>query len=120
MADPKKILVLESEKLMSAGILSLLASWSEFDVAQTTAVSLGSREQSDFVQPDVVILDEELLAANLLALVQLTESHPKLRLIVLSLNGSNVNIFDKQTIQISSVSDFVELLGSLSENDLSC
>ena len=117
---------------MSAGILSMLGSRSEFDMVHTTAVSLGSLEQPGIVQPDVVILDEELhntrlfqatkdeelLAANLLALVKLTTRHPKLRLIVLSLNGSSVNVFDKQTIFVSNISDFVQLLDSLPDNDL--
>jgi len=103
---------------MSAGILSMLGSRPEFDVAHTTAVSLASLEQSGFVQPDVVILGEELLAANLLELVQLTECHPKLRLIVLSLDGNRVNVFDKQTVRVSSVSAFVQLLDSVPDNDL--
>ncbi len=120
MVDPKKILVLESKKLMSAGLLSMLELRSEFSVEQTTADSLGSLEQPCNVQPDVVILDEEVLAANLMALVQLTRHHPKLCLVVLSLNGNHIHIFDKQTIQISSVNDFVQMLGNLPDNDLSC
>lgn len=116
MAEPKKILVLESEKLLSAGILSILRSLSKFDVAHTTAVSLSSLAPCN-IQPDIVILDEEILATNLLALVELTRCHPELRLIVLSLNGNEVDVFDKHTIQVHKVSDFVQLLGSLPENN---
>lgn len=120
MADPKKILVLESKKLMLAGIFSILESQSEFDVAQTPTVSFGSLKQFSDVQPDIVILDEELLAVNLLTLVQLTNCHPKLCLIVLNLNGNHINVFKKQTVHISNVNDFVQLLNTLSDNDLSC
>ncbi len=112
MAEQKKILVLESENLLAAGIVSMLVSKLGISVAGTTAVSLASLGQLCSSQPDVVILDEELLAANILALIQLTDCYPKLRLIILSIKDSSVNIFDKQTIQIRKPSDFIDLLES--------
>lgn len=110
MADPKKILVLESEKLLAAGILSLLAMQTEFDVDQTTVSSLACLNRPSSQPPDVVILEEGQLVANMSAVVKLADRHPRLRLIVFSLSDNKVHIFDRQIMQVSQVSDFLELL----------
>ena len=106
----KRILVLEDEKLAAASILSLLISPSGLDVINTTVSSLAYLEQTDGLQPDVVILEEELLAANISAVVKLADRHPKLRLIVFNLSNNTLNIFDKQRLQVKQVNDFLELL----------
>lgn len=110
LIDRKKILVLESEKLLNASILSILASRPEFDVAQTPASSLACLEQCDNLQPDILILEEETMAMNILAVVKLTGRHPKMRLIVFRLSDTKVEVFDKQTIQVRQDADLFELL----------
>lgn len=110
MADRKRILVLESEKLMPAGILGLLASRAELDVANTTVSSLSCLAQQDGPQPDVVIMEEGVLAANISAVVKLADRHPTLRFIVFNTRDSNVHVFDKQMMQVRQFSDFLELL----------
>lgn len=110
MVHRKKILVLESEKLLAAGILSLLAGHAELDVRSTTIHSLFCVDEPDSQQPDVVILDEELLAANLSATIQLADRHPRLRLIVFRLTDNRVHVFDKQIVRVRQASDFLELL----------
>jgi DNA-binding NarL/FixJ family response regulator len=110
LAHRKQILVLESEKLLADSILSLLASRSEFDVTNTTITSLAFLDKPDSPQPDVVILEEALLMANISAVVKLADRHPNLRLIVLGLSDNNLQVFDKQMVQVRQVSDFLELL----------
>lgn len=110
MANHKRILVLESEKLMSAGIFSLLASQPELEVFKTTAVSLGASDYSESLDADVVILDEELLAENILAVTQMVNRHHNLRLIVFGLRDTNIQIFDKQLIRVESSRDFFNLI----------
>ncbi|MAT98799.1 MAG: hypothetical protein CL608_16775 [Anaerolineaceae bacterium] len=106
----KKILVLESEKLLATSIVSILASRPEYDVVQTTVNSLACLEQLDAIQPDVVILEKEVLAANISAVVKVTDRYPKLRLIVFSLSNTKVHVFDQQIAQVRNASDFLELL----------
>jgi DNA-binding NarL/FixJ family response regulator len=110
LAHRKQILVLESEKLLAASILSLLESRSEFDVTSTTVSSLACMDQADSPGPDVVILEEELLAANILAVVKLAEQYPELRLIVIGPKTNKLHVFDKQIVQVRQVSDFLKLL----------
>jgi chemotaxis response regulator CheB len=104
------ILVLESEKLLATGILSMLAARPEFIVTKTPLSSLAYLELSGSLQPDVVILEEELMVANILAVISLTNRLRKLRLIVFRLSDTSVHIFDKQTVQVSCISDFTKLL----------
>jgi DNA-binding NarL/FixJ family response regulator len=110
LSGKKKILVLESEKLLAASIVSLLASQSELDVMNTNIGTLESWDKSSGARPDVVIMEEGLLAANISAIVKLAERHPKLRLIVFGLSNGDVQIFDKQMARVRHVSDFLSLL----------
>ena len=110
MTHRKKILVLESEKLLAASMLSLLASRTEFDVSHTTVTSLACLDPPDVPPPDVIILDEELLAANLLAVVKLADRYPELRLIVIGLKKNKLQVFDKHMVKVRQSSDFLDLL----------
>ena len=75
-----------------------------------SVTSLACLEQPDSPQPDVVILEEELLATNISAVVDLVDRYPNLRLIVFGLSDTKVQVFDKQMVQVGQVSDFLELL----------
>lgn len=114
MTHRTQILVLESKKLLIASILSLLASRPEYDVTSTTFSALTCLDQANGRKPDVVILDEDLVTANISDLVALTDRHPKLRLIVLGLADNQLRVFDKHIVQVSQVNDFFELLKSSS------
>lgn len=110
MAKQKKILVLESEKLLAASIVSLLALRPEYDVVQTTVSFLSCLDDADGLRPDVVVLERDVLAANISAVIKVTDRYPKLRLIVFSLCNSKVHVFDQQVVQVRSTGDFLELL----------
>jgi len=110
LAHRKKILVLESDGLLGASILSLLSSRKEFDVTDASVTSLAFLDGSDSSQPDVVILEEAQLMANMSAVMKLTNAHPNLRLIVFGLSDSQLHVIDKQMVEVRQVSDFLELL----------
>ncbi|MGW8179244.1 MAG: hypothetical protein ACWGQW_10860 [bacterium] len=110
MSDRKKILVLEEEKLLTASIASLLSSQSGLDVISTKKGTLAGWNNTNGAQPDVVIVEEGQLVANLSDIVKLADRHPTLRLIVFGLSDGNVQIFDKQTAQVRHISDFLSLL----------
>ncbi len=110
MTHCKQILVLEGKSLATASLLSLLLSRSGFDVINTPVHSLSSLDPHDQLHPDVIILEEELLAANMTAIVNLANHYPKVRLIIFNLSNNTLQIFDKQIIQVQQVNDFLELL----------
>lgn len=111
MARQIQILVLESDKLLAASVTSLLASRPEFDVTHTTVSSLALFDQPQ-TQPDIIIVEETQLAANIVAVVQLANRHPTVRLIVLGLRDNKLQIFDKHMVQVTQVSDLLELIES--------
>lgn len=110
MSDRKKILVLEDETLLTASIVSLLSSQSDLDVMSTRKGTLAGWNNPNGARPDVVILEERLLAANIVEIVKLADRHPTLRLIVVRLGDGKVQIFDKQMARLRHVSDFLGLL----------
>lgn len=117
MTHRKQILVLESEKLLASAIISLLAADQEYDVTSTTFDSLAATDPFYEQEAAVVILSEELLAANISVLMELADRHPEIRLIVLGLNGNKLHVFDKFMVQVSEVDDFLALLKGSSNND---
>jgi len=110
LGNHKKILVLEGEKLAPTSLFSLLTARSGFDVIKMSISCLENLNQPANLQPDVVILEEELLAANMSAVVKLADRLPKIRLIAFNLNNNTLNIFDKHMVQVRQFSDFLELL----------
>lgn len=107
MSQRKRVLVLESEKLLPAAVLSLLAARSEFDVTSIGFNSFVSLKQVDHCEPDVIIMDEELVTNNITAVMRLVDRHPKVRLIVVGLEDNKLHVFDKHIVQIKNVSDFM-------------
>jgi len=112
LAQQTQILVIDSENLLAASILSLLDSCFEFDVTHSTITSLTSTAGPTGHQIDVVIIEEEHLMTNMSAFVSFTDHHPNLRLIVLRQSENKVHIFDKHMVEVRQVSDFLELLRS--------
>lgn len=110
VAHRRQILVLESENLLTASILSLLTPRTEYDVSSVTLKTLESFDQPNGHKPDVIIMEEVQMVANIAAVMELVDRFPKLRLIVLGLDNNKLHIFDKQIVQVGQVSDFLEQL----------
>ena len=110
MAHRTQILVIESDNLLAASIINLLASRTEFDVSRSTASLLTHTVEANGSEPDVVIIEEAHMLANMPAFVFYVNRHPNLRLIVMGVDENKVHIFDKQMVEVTQVSDFLELL----------
>ena len=107
MSQRRRVLVLESERLLPAAVISLLALHPEFEVASISVNGFAPLEQLDSSEPDVIIMDEELVASNITAVMELVDRHPQLRLIVLGLGDNKLHIFDKHIVHVKDVSDFI-------------
>lgn len=110
MPTGKKILVLEREKLLSDAVFSLLASRPEYEVAIVPFNDLGLLDSPDHAEPDAIIMDQELVANNISAVMELVDRHPKVRLLVIGLRNNMVHVFDKSVIDLSDFSDFIAQL----------
>ena len=109
MTPRKKVLVLESEKLLMASVASLLANFSDLSVICSTSDSLGCLTQSTDETSDIIILDEAVLEANLATFITLLTGKPHVRLLVFHLQDDSVQVLDRQQIRISEVDDFLAL-----------
>lgn len=106
MSQRRRVLVLESERLLPAAVYSLLAAQPDIDVTSAKFNGLAFLGQADHIELDVIVMDEELVATNIAAVMQIVDRHPKLRLIVVGLGDNKLHIFDKHIVQVKDVRDF--------------
>lgn len=110
MDQRKKILLFESESLLTASILSLMAHQTNYDVLSGTFNTPDALKQlKDFI-PDVFIIEKTWLAKNITLVMELVDRFPELRLIVLGVDDNRVNIFEKQIVHVEQFSDFLAML----------
>jgi len=106
----QRILIVENESLLGAGIEHLLAGEADLNVVGIAradeAVLL---EKIKLSQPDVVILDEATCLTNAMKLLAHLQDCPKLRVIVVSANDNVVQIFDKQQVLVNQTTDLASL-----------
>jgi chemotaxis response regulator CheB len=109
--NKKRVLVMRSSYLLSAGVESLLNDQQELEV--TSIDSKGTRnlvEDVIQIKPDVMVIDESTVIANLAYLVDLFEKFPELRVIVVHLENNHMSVFDKRHIPIQQLTDFYAAL----------
>ena len=102
---------MRSSYLLSAGVECLLHDQQELEV-----VSIDSDIETNLVddiiriQPDVMVVDESTVIANLTSLVHLFEKLPYLRVIVVHLENNHMSVFDKRHVPIQQLTDFFAAL----------
>lgn len=110
VAHRKKVLIVESENLLAAGVRSLLAERSELDVTSTDIDRLACVVQPSSSRPDVLIVDEAQLLANLSAVIRVASHYPWLRLIVVRAQDNEVQVVDRQIVEVRHIDEFFDLL----------
>jgi len=108
---PKKILILRNTLLLNSGIQSLL---SERESLKVVGKDFESRSELlqhiENEQPDVIIVDEDILVAHLAAMLKFLQNYPKTRTIIMSLEENQIKIYDTMQIQAEQIDDFLALL----------
>lgn len=106
----RKVLVLENEFLLNAGLRSLLSKEEDLEVM---AVKLSSQTEVfqivDVFQPDVVVMEEELIE-NGGMLVASMKGYPKLKAIVVHWEDNQIEIFESQKVVIRELQDFLSVI----------
>lgn len=107
----KRVLIIRSSYLLSSGVECLLKEHPELEV---TAIE--NETSTDLVEdvmnkrPEVLILDESTVVANLSRLVELFDKFPEIRVIVVNLENNHMSVFDKRYISIQHLTDFYAAL----------
>jgi len=104
----KRVLVICSELVLSAGIERLLAREMDFSVitiapADVTAI----KEEVERFQPNVVIWDENRPFSELTTVLNLAR-YPELRVLVVNLHDNRVHVYAKQEFLLNQGTDLVE------------
>jgi DNA-binding NarL/FixJ family response regulator len=107
----KKVMVLETTLLLSAGVFSLLTGQAHLNV-----ISLSFDNEDELfwglenAQPDVIVMDDLTMKANLLELLTYLSDYPTVRTIVVRLGENQIDVCDKRQIQVSHLNDFLALV----------
>jgi AmiR/NasT family two-component response regulator len=109
--DQKRIVVLESDQLLNAGVQSFLSS---LGYQQVHGVATHN-EQSMMVaieqlHPDVIIMDEESREANLGLLVPYLASDSTIRTIIMNIHNNQISIYEQRQVLVQQLSDFLDVL----------
>lgn len=108
---PKRIIILVSDDLLSAGVESFLSNQEQFDV-----FSIENKVPKDIfqaildIQPDVIIMDQNNRMINFSELLADLETMPRVRTIVLNLSDNQIQVCERNRIEIHQLSDFLSIL----------
>lgn len=107
----KRILVLETDKLLSGGVSSLLKNRQDLDVIGLCLT--GDEDLEEIIagiKPDVIIFPEGYNAADLDAMIYRSNDLPRLRTITVNLRNNRILICDKRQVAIRKLNDFLSVL----------
>ena len=103
----KRVIVVESEKLLSAGVYSLLSVNGHLEVEGVILEEQNFLDAVKRFQPDVVIMDESILAQHIQGYMTFLKEFPRMRTIVLNLGTNSVQVCDQQLIHVEHFDDFL-------------
>lgn len=103
----KRILVVESEMLLSQGLISLLSSRPGLEVKGVYYAGLSHlvSEIEAFI-PDVVLIRQQCLAEYFRDLLPVLMIHPEIRLVSFSPENNFLHVYARQEVQVKESADF--------------
>jgi DNA-binding NarL/FixJ family response regulator len=109
--DQKRIVVLESDQLLNAGVQSFLSSQG---YQQVHGVATHNEEtmvlEIERLNPDVIIMDEDNREANLALLVPYMAGDRAIRTIIMNLHNNQISIYEQRQVLVQQLSDFLDVL----------
>lgn len=107
----RKVLIVETNCIFDAGLQNLLLSRGDLIVRSIARSELGTlMEVIATYCPDVIVIDDQLLASYATRLLQISRKHPQLRVISMSLSDNHLYIFDQKQMLVSQSKDFLSLV----------
>jgi chemotaxis response regulator CheB len=111
VAQRKRIVILESNGLLAAGVRSLLADRNSLDVVGLKLDAAGAIDQVDAFQPDVIVIDQTVMAGHFDAFKTILDNYyRRIRIIVLHPQENCLEMCDKQVVTVEKLDDFLDLL----------
>ncbi|MCI0520542.1 MAG: hypothetical protein L0Z70_09840 [Chloroflexi bacterium] len=111
MRRPRRVLVVESELLLSAGLESLLSPCDELEVRGLRFTSeCDLMNAVEEYQPDVLILEDRVLGDIASQLVKGEHKGPLMRVVCLNLEDNCLRIYEKRKIMVERSADFLAVV----------
>jgi DNA-binding NarL/FixJ family response regulator len=110
LGQKTRVIILQSDKLLNAGVQSLLSTRPDVEVIGVAHSNESYASILDRTQPDIVIMDEHMICANVSAYLAILRDYPDLRTIVLRLGDNQMHVYDKRIVEVEHLGDFLELL----------
>jgi DNA-binding NarL/FixJ family response regulator len=107
----KRVLVFQSDQLLLAGVESLLAREMDMNVS-TITLSDGNQLISEIEQfePEVVVMDENLVLSRFSLILDLFRGFPELRVMVVDDKENLLHIYDKHEVTVRQGKDLVSAI----------
>ena len=107
----KRILLVYSDLLLSAGVESLLSNGEEFSIRGIAIQDeMVLREEVKLFQPDIVIMDESLLFSEPSFLIGMLRDCPTMRVIVLKIRENRLQLYNTIEVPVSCVEDLISII----------
>ena len=106
-----RVLVVQSKSILVAGLISLLEHDGRFEV--TSSIYKTKQHLNNVIdqfQPEVVIIDACLGKSKIGTLFTFLESQPQIRILVVSLGESQVQIYEKQNHPVNFIDDLIKVI----------
>jgi chemotaxis response regulator CheB len=105
------VLVLKSDALLKRAVLSLMNLEKELEIVVSEAVDINKLATDvSKINPNVVLLSESQPLAAKETVAQLLVSHPKIRIVIVSVNTNWLHIYDKEDKLLTKLEDLLTVI----------
>jgi DNA-binding NarL/FixJ family response regulator len=107
----RRVLIIRSNQLLASGVESLLLQKNNM-IVKSAALD---DEKSIWAEirafrPDVLILDESLVALDTPALLSLIQDFSNLRIVVVDIRANTLHIYDKRDVFVKQADDVIKVI----------
>lgn len=110
MGQRTRIVILQSEKLLTASVQSLLSKKENVDLIAVRHSDESFASILKRTQPDIVIMGEQIICDNMSNYLEILKEYPDVRTIVLRLGDNQMHVYDKRIVQVERLNDFFDQL----------
>ena len=106
-----KILILESDLLLSAGVKNLLVGLSKVQIQEVKYSNMEelSKAINNF-QPDIILIDKTNMPVNAEKILNFLQEKSKVKIIFINPENNQIETYDKHQISVTELSDFLAML----------
>lgn len=106
-----RVVVLYGHSLMLKGLLRWLSEQKDVEAAGIDILAPEARARIGDLSPQVIILDEEDMSANVdLCLSELVRDYPEARVVKVEPASNTISVFRQQKVVIAQVNDLLRLV----------